>query len=78
MVNGRAYDRRATYEIVVQGRLDESWSEWFAGFHCTAVGDDATRLRGQAADQGALHALLNRIGELGLVLLSLRRVEDSG
>jgi hypothetical protein len=41
-------------------------------------GDDVTALTGAIADQAALHGLLTRIRDLGLPLLSLRRLEDRG
>lgn len=60
----------ARYRIVVKGCLDASWSEWFDNL---AVVADTTRsetaISGRLADQAALHGLLNKISNLGLVLL---------
>jgi hypothetical protein len=38
--------------------------------------DDVTVLTGTVIDQAALHGLLTQIRDLGLPLLSLRRLED--
>ena len=70
----------ATYEIQVQGRLDESWSNWFNGMTITpegASGDSpVTTLIGVVADQAALRGILERIWNLNLTLLSVHRVEE--
>jgi hypothetical protein len=66
-------DQPATYQIKVQGRLSENWSNWFDGLTVAAAetegGPTLTTLTGQIADQAALHGLLNRIRDLGLPLL---------
>jgi hypothetical protein len=67
------------YEIVVEGHLDRRWSHWFDGMTLTHRDDGSTRLWGPVVDQAALHALLSRIRDLGLVLLSVQRcssIED--
>jgi len=63
------------YEIRVQERLDEHWSEWFEGLNVTHEKDGATVLTGPVADQPALHGLLVKIRDLGLTLLSVNRAE---
>jgi hypothetical protein len=62
------------YEIRVQGVLDECWAAWFEGLQVT---DDGSRtvISGPVADQAALHGLLNKICGLGLVLISVRRLD---
>lgn len=65
------------YRIRVRGRLDRAWSEWFEGL--TITNDDrpgqpsATLLAGFLPDQAALHGVLDRIGALGLTILSVER-----
>lgn len=66
----------ATYQICIQGGLDDRWAGWFEGM--TLVHDDARRmtiLTGAVPDQAALHGLLARIRDLGLPLLSLTCVD---
>lgn len=63
---------RLHLEILVKGRLDAHWSEWFAGFDLTFVPDDNTRLVGEVPDHAALHGVLERIRDLNLSLVSLQ------
>jgi hypothetical protein len=66
------------YRIVVQGRLDESWSARFDDMALTVErsedGSAVTTLSGTVSDQPALHGLLARIRDLGLPLLSVERL----
>jgi hypothetical protein len=75
MTNGREFDKRGTYQIRVKGNLDHKWSDWFDGFTITSQVDGATLLTGPVADQAALHGLLGKIRDLGLPLLSVKRME---
>ena len=66
----------ARYEIRVEGVLDHRWAAWFGGLH---VETDGTRtvISGLLTDQPALHGLLARIRDLGLCLISVRRLPGS-
>ena len=74
MTNGRAYDKRTTYLIRVQGPLDPLWSDWFDGWTIAPQPGGETLLTGPVADQAALHGILAKIADLGLPLLSVERV----
>jgi hypothetical protein len=64
------------YEIRIQGLLDQRWSSWFDGLTVTSQPDSATTLiAGPVTDQAALHGLLAKIRDLGLPLLSVRRID---
>jgi hypothetical protein len=65
--------RSSRYEIRVEGVLDPRWTDWFEGL---AIGSDdsQTVISGAVADQAALHGLLNRVFDLGVVLISVRRL----
>ena len=76
MSDGREFDEQAIYQIRVKGNLDQKWSDWFDGFTITLQADDETSLTGPVADQAALHGLLAKVRDLGLPLLSVKRVED--
>lgn len=76
MTNKRKFDKPAIYEIKVQEHLNEKWSDYFDGFTITPQGDDETLLTGPVADQAALHGLLGKIRDLGLPLLSVKRVDS--
>ena len=69
-MNGAA--RSARYEIRVGGILDQRWTAWFDGLQIDSD-DSQTVISGPVADQAALHGLLNRVCDLGLVLISVRR-----
>jgi len=65
----------ALYQIVVQGLLDASWSEWFEGMQVTpelALG--VTCLTGMARDQAELFGMLNRLRDLNLVIVKVERL----
>jgi hypothetical protein len=55
----------------VAGRLDDHWARWFDGFTLTAETDGTTTLAGAVQDQAHLHALLARVRDLGIALLSV-------
>ena len=63
------------YEIRVEGILDECWSAWFDGMQVTSQPDGVTVIAGPVTDQAALHGLLAKVRDLGLPLISVRRVD---
>jgi hypothetical protein len=63
------------YELRVQGVLDDRWSAWFEGLRVTSDHAGQTIIAGPVADQAALHGLLTKIRDLGLPLLSVRRLD---
>ena len=75
MADGRESDKPGIYQISVKGLLDEEWSDWFEGLTITPQ-DDQTLLTGPVRDQAALHGLLAKVRDLGLPLLSVKRLGD--
>lgn len=67
----------ATYEIRLRGRVTDWLLAEFEGMTAT-VETTGTVLRGEIADQAALHGLLDRIQALGLELIEVRRITSSG
>jgi hypothetical protein len=63
----------ACYEIVVEGVLDQRWAAWFGGLHVESNGT-RTVISGLVIDQPALHGVLAKIRDLGLCLISVRRL----
>ena len=63
------------YHIRLQGHLDSEWGDWFGGVTVTSVHDGTTLLICQVVDQAALHGLLRQIRDLGLLLLSVNRID---
>jgi hypothetical protein len=62
------------YEIRVQVVLDEHWAAWFGGLMVSSDGDQ-TVICGLVPDQAALHGLLTKVHDLGLVLISVHRID---
>jgi hypothetical protein len=72
-VNGPAWPAR--YEIRVDSLLDDRWAaDWFGGLQ---VSNDGTQtvIVGLLPDQPALHGVLTKIRDLGLCLISVRRLD---
>ena len=63
------------YQIKIQGALPQEWAEWFDGLQMETDAAGNTFLTGPVSDQAALHGLLARVRDLGLVLLSLQRLD---
>jgi len=66
----------ARYKIRVKGLLDTKWVSWFDGFSIEHKSTE-TIFTGQVSDQSALHGILSRIRDLGLLILSVKRLEDN-
>ena len=64
----------AQYEIRVAGVLDDRWAPWFDGLQISGQGEE-TVICGLLADQPALHGVLTRVRDLGLCLISVRRLD---
>ena len=65
------------HEIRIQGHLDKRWTDWLEGLTFTHESDGTTTLTGPLADQAALHGVLNKIRDLALPIVSVRRVDHS-
>jgi hypothetical protein len=61
------------YEIHVKGRVSEQVLSAFDGMDAT-VQESETVLRGPVIDQAALYGLLDRVQDLGLELIAVRRL----
>ncbi|MBK6429835.1 MAG: hypothetical protein WAW03_20145 [Anaerolineae bacterium] len=64
---------RHDYQIRVQGHLDERWFRWFDRLTLSLTPAGETIITGAGLDQAALHAILNRMRDLGLELISIQR-----
>lgn len=64
-------DEPDRYEIRIKGHLDMRWAEWFEGLTITREGNGETLLTGPVADQAALHGLLRKVRDLGMVLIAV-------
>jgi hypothetical protein len=69
------FDRPATYQIRVMGRVSPDWSDLLAGMSVfQSIGEDnrlVTTLEGELRDQAALAGVMNTLYELHLLVLSV-------
>ena len=63
----------ARYEVRVEGVMDGRWSEWFQGLRIENQ-DGETILSGTLPDQPALHGILDKVRDLGLTIITVRRL----
>ena len=68
----------AIHEIRVEGRLDDRWTDWVEGLTFSHGADGITTLTGPLPDQAALHGVLNRMRDLGVPIVSVRRLDQDG
>jgi hypothetical protein len=67
----------STYELRVDGHLDDHWSAWVGGLAISRREDGTSTLTGPVADQAQLHGILAALRDVGVTLLSLRVVGAS-
>jgi hypothetical protein len=68
-------DQPIVYQIRIEGHLSRHWTDWFEGLTITALDNGETLLTGPVVDQAALHGLLRKVRDLGIILLSVVRVK---
>jgi hypothetical protein len=88
--NAIFFDRPATYQIRVQGKINPDWADRLSGMTIGLITEEArppiTTLKGELDDQAALVGVLNTLYELHLPILSVvclsyppnQRVEAAG
>ena len=64
----------AHYEIRVEGVLGERWTGWFEGLQVSSEAGE-TIISGPVTDQPALHGVLVKVRDLGMCLISVRRLD---
>jgi hypothetical protein len=72
------FPAETVYELRISGRLGEASLTWFEDMDITVDESSSpieTIIRGPMRDQAALYGLISRIRDLGLILLSVNRVE---
>jgi hypothetical protein len=68
-------DEPATYEVRLKGHLPNRWAGWFGEVTIGLEEDGTTVLTCPAIDQAALYGLLKKVRTLGMLLLSVDRIE---
>ena len=62
------------YQISIQEKLDEQWSEWFLPLEIRSGDNGNTLLYGPIRDQGELHGILAKVRDLNLTLVEVNRI----
>ena len=63
-------------KIKIKGHLDSTWKDWFDGLEIIKE-DDHTLLLGDARDEAFVYGVLNKIRDLNLKLISVKKIEES-
>jgi hypothetical protein len=58
-------------EIRIKGKIDETWSSWFADLEVTHTEEGETLLAGELEDQAAIYGVIAKLRDLGLTLVSV-------
>jgi hypothetical protein len=74
-VTGPDPDQPAIYHVRIKGHLGSRWNDWFDQMVITPEANGETTLTGPIVDQAELHAVLTRVRDMGLELLSITRVD---
>ena len=72
---GTDADSGSIYQIRIKGHLGTQWTDWFEGLTITLEDNGETLLTGTVVDQSALHGLLRKVRDLGMPLISVKRIE---
>ena len=64
------------YQITVKGHLNPNWADWFDGLTITPLPNGTTVISGPVVDQAALHGVLRKVRDLGMLLISVTRVRS--
>jgi hypothetical protein len=74
------FDSPAPYQIIVQGRIDGTWSDRLEGMTICQAAEKTntpeTTLEGELSDQAALAGVLNTLYELHLPVISVQRMSS--
>jgi hypothetical protein len=70
-------DQPLVYHIRIKGHLGPQWTDWFGGETLTLDANGETLLTCPVVDQAALHGLLRKVRDSGMVLLSVIQIEPS-
>jgi len=65
------------YQIQIKGHVDAAWTNWFFPLIVINEQDGEATLTGAVRDQAELHGLLERVFDLNLTLLSVKRMTNT-
>jgi len=64
------------YQVRLKGHLAQEWADWFGDLDIRLEENGETLIIGPRLDQAALHGLLKKVRDLGLVLISVNPVNE--
>ena len=74
------YDLPATYQIIIEGRIDTTWSDILEGMKVSQVTLDdyphCTSLEGELIDQAALVGVITTLYEMHLTIILVKRLNE--
>ena len=73
-MSAQTWSQPQLYEIRFEGHLSAYHAQMFEGLEMVQGPDGETVLTGPVSDQAALHGILNGIRDLGVPLLSVKRL----
>lgn len=73
-MSAQAWSQPQLYEIRLKGHLSSYRAQLFEGLEMIQGPDGETVLTGPVIDQAALHGILSKIRDLGVPLLSVKRL----
>ena len=68
-------DGPVVYQIRLKGHLGPQWTDWFGGVTLKLEANGETLLTCPVVDQAALHGVLRKVRDSGMVLLSVNQIE---
>ncbi len=71
---GLVSEGKLAYEIRLENHLEQRWANWFDGWTITNVDEDEVILTCSSTDHAGLHGVLDRILDLRLTLISVKRI----
>jgi hypothetical protein len=66
-----------SYEILIKDHLEAYWSHFFEGWTIENLENGMFLLKNTNIDPAGLHGVLNKIRDLNLTLLSVRKIEGN-
>ena len=73
-MSAQSWSRPQLYEIRFRGHLDARRAQMFEGLEMAQEPGGETVLTGSVIDQAALHGILSKIRDLGVPLMSVKRL----
>jgi hypothetical protein len=63
-------------EILIKGKIDPTWSDWFEDLQIQPRPSGDTLLTGCLPDRSAVYGVISRLGSLGMTMLSFNCQEE--